>query len=121
MGKKVRKRKEKASREELEKRLERRVIEAKKISSAIGLQVEWDEACGCRFCLSGLVSIICQYKEKGAIFCALSKAPECVFHNCNGELSGEAEHEGKRYAVSGCYVMEVKEPSDYSSRKWVEY
>jgi hypothetical protein len=90
MGRETRKLTEAAHRAKLEKRL----IEAKKISSAIGLRVDWYKAWRCDSCLDGLTGIICQYKEKGAIFRALSETPESVFTtvtaNCRGTRGTKA-------------------------------
>ena len=76
---------------------------AKQIALDIGLQANLDT--GCKNCTLGLARIINDCgKNKGLVYNKCYRIGESVFRNCDREL-GEAEYEGKTYAVgSGGYV-----------------
>jgi hypothetical protein len=90
--------------------LERKLLKAQKIASSVGLNVDWNKAGSCSHCRYNLVDIICELRDKGAVFRALSEAPMSVWANCNGELSGQAAYGGKLYGVTQRLVYEIETP-----------
>lgn len=81
---------------------------ARQIALDIGLQANLDT--GCKSCTLGLARIINDSKKsKGLVYYKCYRIGESVFRNCDRELDGEVEYEGKTYAVGSDGYVYIKE------------
>ena len=90
------------------KKQQQKQNEENQIALNIGLQANLNT--GCKSCTLGLARIINDSKKnKGLVYYKCYRIGESVFRNCDRELDGEAEYEGKTYAVGSDGYVYIKE------------